>query len=189
MRPHWKIERTIDTRKNPDGTPKLISETKGWWGKPHLDADSRLLTKEELQAHWGNADDEPITEEDKFWHLVKVLLKLNTEKWTAVDGYDVSGVHRGNIWKEASRVGWDADEAWTMMKHRSISIIAEAQSIIDEECGHLLPIERPQIHKPVAQIPETEITTKVLASHRTHIANGLRSHIAKRGQRIPKKKN
>lgn len=188
MRPYWKIERTFDTRKNPDGTPRLVKETKGWWGKTHPDDESSRLTPQQLQDHWKNAADQPITDDQKFWHLVKTLVKLNTENWTG-EGYDTSNVHRGNIWKEAERVGWSADEAWEMMSSKRTEILSAARSIVAEECEGLEKDLWPQIHYPTFEIPETEITNKTQASERTHIANGLRSHIAKRGKRLPKKKN
>ena len=187
MRPHWKIERTVDTRLDENGQPSLVREIKGWFGRPEGERESRRLTPEELWAHWGNAADYPRTDEDKFWFLVNVLIKLNTE-WNGED-YDHSGCHRGNIWREAERVGWDADDAWAYLQSQPWEVVNAAKAIVKEEGEHLKIEELPTIHHAQTKIPESEITHRIQASQRTKIGNRLRQHLAKRGKPLPPKKS
>jgi hypothetical protein len=186
MRPYYKIERTFDTTKDQHGNMIMVREDKGWFGKPKGTSSSQRLTKDELISHWDNAKDEPITDEDKKWLLVKIVLKANLEQDDA-GNYDTSSSHRGTIWKEASRVYWDADEAWTMMLQEKDWIISQVKEIIQQECEGLEKALWPVIVTPAYHIPRKDVTHKTQASQRTKIANGLRQHLSKRGKALPKK--
>ena len=186
MRPHYKIERTFDTTTDKDGNKIMVREDKGWFGKHKGSSSSQRLTKDELIAHWKNASDEPITLEDKKWLLVRIVLKALCQQDES-GNYDTSSSHRGTIWKEASRVYWDADEAWEMMSSRSNEIMYEVQEIIKQECEGIDKELWPRLVTPDEVIPRSEITHKTQASQRTKIANRLRQHLAKRGKPLPKK--
>jgi hypothetical protein len=187
MRPYWKIERTYDTRVDDDGNLMLVREIKGWFGRPPSETESRRLTKQELNDHWDNASDYPTTEEDKFWHSVKALIKLNTE-WNG-NSYSHHACHRGNIWREAERVGWDADEAWDFYQAQRWPIKQAADAIIKEEGEHLGIKGLPTIHHAQEKIPVDDITHKTQASQRTKIANSFRQHLSKRGKPLPPRKS
>jgi len=187
MRPHYKIERTFDTTTDQHGNRIMVREDKGWFGKPKGSSSSQRLTKDELIAHWKNASDEPITLEDKKWLLVRIVLKACCEQDDA-GNYDTSSSNRGTIWKEASRVYWDADEAWELMDGVIGSwVMSQVREIIKQECEGIDKALWPTIVSPAFQIPRKDVTHKTQASQRTKIANGLRQHLSKRGKPLPPK--
>ena len=222
--PHWKIERTFDTKRDENFKRILLTTEKGYWGVLPIHGsghESRWITPQELLAHWHPAERKATDEGDQQMQIVEILWEITkTREQTKVplldkktgeqavtkkgklrwqggplgdywasskrkQGFQSPVHHKGEFWKHAVRLGWDADEAWDYYQQNKDEFHKMLEIII-AEAFHDQPSDSWPLSIEIRdEIPEACFTDVYQASSLTKLLHRVRQHVTKKGKPLP----